>query len=133
MVTYNRLDLTEKTLNSLLETTDVDFELIIVDNGSTDGTQEYLDNFCNNTDFNIGSPHLKSSKILLNKENLGIAKARNQALKAASGDWLCTLDNDVILPNGWLSQSIDILNKNKNFASIGVNFEKETFPLQILK
>ena len=46
MVTYNRLDLTKKTLEGLFKVTKYPFNLVVVDNASKDGTVEYLNNFC---------------------------------------------------------------------------------------
>ncbi len=124
MVTFNRLELTKQTIRHLMETIDYPYNLIIVDNGSSDGTQNYLntlhsDGLCNNI------------KIILNEQNKGIAVGRNQCLVAANefnDPWLVTIDNDVILPQGWLSEAVDILEANPKMA-IGVNFEKTQFPI----
>jgi GT2 family glycosyltransferase len=125
MVTYNRLDLTIKTINALLERTNCDFNLVIIDNASTDGTIEYLKSL-------KSSGCIKNIYITYNNENKGIAIGRNQALKVANEldtVWYSTIDNDVILPNNWLSDCIDILRENKSYGMIGVNFEKEQFPV----
>jgi GT2 family glycosyltransferase len=129
MVTYNRLDLTIKTINALLERTNCDFNLVIIDNASTDGTIEYL---------KLLKPSgcIKNIYTTYNQENKGIAIGRNQALKAADDlntVWYSTIDNDVILPNNWLSDCISILRENKSYGMIGVNFEKEQFPLVEVK
>lgn len=126
MVTYNRIELTKKTLNSIIETTTTPYNLIIVDNASVDGTQDYLEKFCQE---HSNKDNFISYKIKLNKENKGIAIGRNQALLLSEHEWLSTVDNDVILPNNWLGQCIEILQKNKNYGMIGVNFEKANFPL----
>lgn len=126
MVTYNRLNLTQQTLTSLFETTTFPFELVIVDNGSTDGTVDFLKKYLleqKNTQY------FQNYQIKKNPENLGIAVGRNQALSLATSPWLCTIDNDVLLPSGWLGQCVDILTHNKNYGMIGVNFEPVSFPL----
>jgi GT2 family glycosyltransferase len=125
MVTYNRLNLTIKTIEGLLERTNCDFNLVIIDNASTDGTIEYL---------KLLKPSgcIKNIYITYNQENKGIAIGRNQALKAANDlntVWYSTIDNDVILPNNWLSDCIGILRVNKSYGMIGVNLEKEQFPI----
>ena len=127
MVTFNRLDLTKKTLESLVKTTKSPFNLIIVDNGSSDGGYlDYLFDFCTT---NAKSEHFQDFRIISNETNLGIAIGRNQALEVSSSQWLSTIDNDVILPELWLSDCIDILENNKSYGMIGVNFEKNNYPL----
>jgi glycosyltransferase involved in cell wall biosynthesis len=121
MVTYNRLNLTKPTIESIYKNTDLPFNLIIVDNASTDGTIEYLNELKNNND-NI---HLH-----FNNENRGIARGRNRALKMAEDlntKWFATLDNDVLLPNKWISQCIDIIKANPSYC-IGVSFEQMIYP-----
>lgn len=125
MITYNRLELTKKTIDFLLTSTNHPFYLVIVDNGSTDGTVEYLNKL------QVSGPMKNIDLILLN-QNKGIAVGRNIALKKADEYnplWYCTIDNDVQLPNGWLEKCIDILEKNKAYGAIGVNFEPSAYPL----
>lgn len=130
VVTYNRLELTKQMLNNLFETTDFPFHLIIIDNGSADGTVDFLNNLSKNS---ISNKHLLDINIKINKNNNGIAIGRNQALLEANKIkdvlWYSTLDNDVLLPNGWLNESIDILIKNKNYGATGVNFEHAQYEL----
>jgi glycosyltransferase involved in cell wall biosynthesis len=122
MATYNRLELTKKTMESLEKTVSNFPQIVIVDNGSTDGTVDYLKEYMKD----------KTGKLILNTENAGICKARNQALWAADQigtDWYCTLDNDVEMPVGWLEECIGILQANPVYGAIGVNFESQTYPL----
>lgn len=128
MVTYNRLPLTQQTL--ALQIASIGFkpmQLIIVDNGSTDGTPEFLKDL--GIQLAIKFPDL-DYQVILNSENKGIAKARNQALEAATNDWLVTIDNDVACPDHWLSDCIEFLAVNKDFGALGVNFERENFELK---
>lgn len=127
IVTYNRLELTKQMLSNLFEVTDYPFDIVFVDNASADGTVDYIYRYCGDM---VGNhPHFKGFSVQPNGENVGIAHGRNQALLAAKGEWLSTLDNDVILPKGWLTECISILKENPTYGMIGVNFEKETFPL----
>lgn len=123
-VTYNRLELTKQTIAGLEKTIHMPVHLIIIDNGSTDGTAEYLQ------ELSIKNPHFKDT-FIFNEENKGIAYARNQALLIANhAKWLCTIDNDVHMPDNWLQTCIDILTANPTFASVGVNMEGAPYPLE---
>lgn len=127
MVTYNRLELTKRTINNLFKVTNVPFNFVIVDNGSEDGTVDYLTDILpsaksnNNVDIYI-SPF---------SENKGIAIGRNKALKLADDlktDWYCTIDNDVEVPDGWLTSCIDILRAVPKYGMVGVNMEGKPYP-----
>lgn len=130
MVTYNRLDLTQETLDNIIRNTSHPFNLVIVDNGSSDGTFDWIkDNFSKRED--RGS--MQDFTFQANKRNQGIAIGRNQALFLATRDeevkWLSTIDNDVWLPKGWLAESIEILKSVPSYGSIGVNFEPVRYPI----
>lgn len=124
--TYNRLELTKRSFESLFQHTGNNYRLIVVDNGSTDGTVKYLKSM---------KRHQQDKGITvdlyLNPDNTGIAMGRNRGLQIADqyGDpWLATIDNDVEVPDGWLDECIDILTANTNF-SVGVNMEEAIYPL----
>lgn len=125
IVTFNRLSLTKQTLDNLFQTTTYPFNLIFVDNGSKDGTIQYIKDFCDMQK----SEYYLGYKIQSNENNLGIAVGRNQALQIADGNWLVTLDNDVLLPNNWLNEAIDVITKNPRFGMIGVNMENISYPI----
>ncbi|HLG27608.1 MAG TPA: glycosyltransferase [Paenisporosarcina sp.] len=127
IVTYNRIELTKQTLNSIFENTDCPYNLVVVDNNSTDGTLEYLYGACADEISERG--FLKGFKIHRNEQNRGIAVGRNQALQLAEDEWLSTLDNDVLVPKGWLTQCIEILRDNPMYGMLGVNMEGVTYPL----
>lgn len=99
ILTLNQLEKTQKCLMSLIATTFIaKTELILVDNGSSDGTDEWLIEFqrkYNTDDFRI--------VLVLNKENRGCTGGRNQACKLAVGTYVIILDNDVeIIQKDWL-------------------------------
>jgi GT2 family glycosyltransferase/SAM-dependent methyltransferase len=94
IVTYNNVELTQRCIESLLRnTTYSNYELIIVDNASSDDTRNYL-RYLNRNHDNI--------TIILNDANLGFAAANNQGLKLATGEYLLLLNNDTVVPKGWL-------------------------------
>lgn len=90
-LTYNNLKYTKKYIESLYKYTR-NFELIIVDNGSTDGTREYLKTLSGNV------------KLIFNDENLGFSKGNNQGIKIAEGEYIGFLNNDILLYPNWFEE-----------------------------
>jgi GT2 family glycosyltransferase len=90
---FNCLSLTRAMLASLEATLPraLAHEIIIVDDGSTDGTREWL-----------GTLREPKFKVLLNERNLGYAAANNRAARVARGEFLALLNNDLVLQPGWL-------------------------------
>lgn len=81
---YNAIDCIERCVNSILKQTYPDFELILVDDGSSDGTGAVLDEFAK-----------KDSRILVfHKENGGSSSARNLGIKEAKGSYFSFIDSD---------------------------------------
>jgi GT2 family glycosyltransferase len=98
VVTFDNLVFTRLCIESLLGNTRYpNYEVIVVDNGSGDGTPAYL------RDVARRHAHVRA---LFNKANLGFAAANNQALERATGDVLVLLNNDTIVPPGWLSRLV---------------------------
>ncbi len=94
---YNCLPLTQAMLASLQATlpAGLDHEIILIDDGSTDGTRDWLHTF--STEAKL--PHLR---VLLNDRNLGYAATNNRAATIATGDLLVLLNNDLVLTPRWL-------------------------------
>ncbi|MEH2239071.1 glycosyltransferase family 2 protein [Nostoc sp.] len=80
---YNTEAYIAKAIESALEQTLTDIEVIIVDDGSSDKTVEVAKSF---TDQRL--------KVIVNQQNLGVSAARNRALRAAQGEWIAVLDSD---------------------------------------
>jgi O-antigen biosynthesis protein len=138
MVTYNRLELTKETLKSLLNADPKpgrNYNFVIVDNGSTDGTVEYLQELeesVRDKENGKGYPYLHRLDVVYLPENKGIAIGRNIALKKADEletKWYCTIDNDVKMPENWLQDCVEIMEKNKGYGAVGVNMEVAPYPL----
>lgn len=89
---YNCLTLTQAMVASLRATFPpaITHEIILVDDGSTDGTRDWL--------FTLSSPF----RIVLNERNLGYAGANNRGAAIASGQILALLNSDLVLTPGWL-------------------------------
>jgi len=131
MVTFNRLELTKQTIKCIFENTYYLFNLCIVDNGSDDGTTEWLDGELQDM-VNRDDNECQRLLVTKNKENRGIAIGRNQALVLANktmSKWLVTLDNDVWVPKEWLCNCVEVLQANRQYGSIGVNMENVVYPM----
>ena len=95
VVTYNNVHLTELCLESILRNThEPRYEVIVVDNGSSDGTPRYLRHMT------ALHPEIRA---IFNAENLGFPKANNQGIALSRGQHLVLLNNDTIVPAGWLT------------------------------
>ena len=86
---FNQLECTQLCLESLRRHTGLRAGTVVIDNGSTDGTAEYLST---RTDITVIS----------NARNCGCAAAWNQGVRACRADWVVVLNNDVVLTAGWL-------------------------------
>lgn len=86
---FNQLAYTRGCLESLRRSGEVAARVVVVNNGSSDGTTEYLE-----ADSGIAVIH--------NSENRGCATAWNQGVRAGTADWVVVLNNDVLLTPGWL-------------------------------
>ncbi len=100
--TYNREKLIIPTINSVLAQAYPNFEIIIVDDGSTDNTEQVV-------------TELNNKKILyFKKENEERAIARNFGILKAKGEYICFLDSDDILMPNHLSVALKIINDSKS-------------------
>lgn len=105
IVSYNTKDLLEACIASVEKFADIDYELIVSDNGSTDGTVEML---------------RKNTKVVLieNNKNLGFAKGNNVAKGKASGKYILFLNPDTLFTNKCLSETIGYLSNNANIGAL---------------
>lgn len=109
VLTYNNLDFTKACIESVLRETDYpNFELIVVDNMSTDDTRAYL------KDLHAAHPEIR---VILNERNLGFAAGNNVGLAAATGDYLVILNNDTVVTRGW---ALTLLRHLQHRASAGL-------------
>jgi O-antigen biosynthesis protein len=90
MVTHGGGETAVEAIEALIENTDVPFELIVVDNASPDGTAALLD------------AGVDGATVVTNEENVGFAAGSNQGAALASGRYLCFLNPDAFVQQGWL-------------------------------
>lgn len=116
VLSYNGKEITEKFLELFASNTkSQSYNLIMIDNGSTDGTSEFLSSYFSDKKENI--------TLVLNKENLGVIGGRNMGYALFLSDpteYLCFLDNDQFVRQGWLEQYQEFMSKN-NYDLVGAD------------
>ena len=106
IINYNTQLLTRQCIDSIYEKThDIQFEVILVDNASTDGSKEYFEK-----DGRI--------KYIYNNDNLGFGKANNIGYENSTGDIVLCLNSDTIVINGILKDMVQFIRESPN--DIGV-------------
>jgi O-antigen biosynthesis protein len=107
VLTYNGLPYTRTCIESIRTYTPPnDYEIIVVDNGSTDGTVQWL-------------RAQSDLQVIYNKENAGFPKGCNQGMAMAKGDNLLLLNNDTIVTSRWLDQLLTCLYSDERIGGVG--------------
>jgi glycosyltransferase involved in cell wall biosynthesis len=119
--TYNRAEFIQKAIRSILNQSFSDFEIIIVDDGSTDQTEAIVKD--------ILSERLRYIKI----KNSERGAARNAGIKMATGRYISFLDSDDILYTNYLSTAFDFLSTNQFPGALHVAYEIITSEGAVLK
>lgn len=118
--TYNRLEFTKQTLPNIYNTAsdNIDYMITIIDNGSTDGSREYLLDLFENK---------KISTLVLLKENVGVAKSQNIGWKLFDDiSYYAKIDNDVLFnKNNWLNDIVNVLLNAPEIGALGFNCEPD--------
>jgi GT2 family glycosyltransferase/SAM-dependent methyltransferase len=111
VLTYNNLLLNQLCLQSIYcNTTYSNFEVIVVDNASTDGTPAWLREYAQT------HPNLH---LILNVENRGFAGGNNQAAREARGEYLIFLNNDTVVTRGWVERLLIHLESTPEIGLVG--------------
>lgn len=108
ITTWNSLDYLKLNLESLREYTEIPHEIVIVDNGSDDGTKEYINSLNN-----------KEIVYIRNHKNLGTIKALQIAEKFIKTRFMVLLDSDSIVSPNWLSIFLSFCESNPQVRAIG--------------
>ncbi|HEV3329453.1 MAG TPA: glycosyltransferase family 2 protein [Bryobacteraceae bacterium] len=95
IVTYNSGRFIKRCLESVLAQEYARREIIVIDNASTDGTIGILEQFEDRC------------RVVYNRDNIGFAAAQNQAIGLSGGDWILTLNPDVLLLPGFVQSLVD--------------------------
>lgn len=122
ILSHNKIDYTRTCIHSLLSSDYPDWELVIIDNGSTDGTVEWLKKFRDEAENKNVHVHL-----IFNSGNIGCSTARNQGIEASSGKLIAFCDNDIALRNrNWLR----VMAEDMQPANIGMVGPKIIYPYE---
>jgi len=105
--TYNQAESLQETIESVLNQTYKNIEIIIVDDGSTDNTLEIISSFDND------------KIICIQQENKGAGNARNRGIKKANGKYIAFLDSDDLWLKNKLRKQIDFMKQNPEIGLLG--------------
>ena len=106
LIFYNSVELSYACLQSIQQYVNIPYEIIIVDNNSTDKTQLLLD-------------RIEGAIIIRNKENLHFIKGCNQAFQYVKGDYILFLNNDAVLLEGTIKAAYNSIAKENNCGAVG--------------
>src|SRR3989304_8053181 len=107
--TYNGLTYLKPCLESIERNTKWPFEVVIVDNGSEDGTQDWV----------VNAGFKMDGQFVRNEQNEGFAKANNKGVSVAKGDFICLLNNDTIVTENWLTEIMNVFSEEKAWGAVG--------------
>jgi GT2 family glycosyltransferase len=106
ILTNNGLSFTKKCIGSIFQYTNVKYELIFIDNGSTDGTVEFLTS-------------IPDAKMIKNKINKGFSVGCNQGISFAEGENIILLNNDTVVTKEWLQRLLFWLDNDESIGIVG--------------
>ena len=107
---YNGKKFLKNYFNSLNNDASFIGEVIVVDNGSSDGSVEFIKDYSKNLDFPV--------IVIENTENLGFAKAVNQAIEKSNYNYIFSLNNDTEIKKGAIGESLKLISSNQNVFSV---------------
>src|SRR6202008_257841 len=111
---YNGARYLDEAIDSVLAEEFTDFEYVIVDDGSTDGTAEILTR---------AAARDARITVLRNEANRGIAESANRGLAVARGDYIARLDSDDISMPGRFARQVNLLDAHPEVALVSMNYE----------
>ena len=103
---WNGIDVLSECLDSLKKTVYPNFEIIVVDNASTDGSGDWIKN------------HHPQIKLINNDKNYGYAGGCNRGVPQADGDLVVFLNNDTVQDKYWLRNLVSFINSHPDCAAV---------------
>ena len=105
IASFNTQDLTSQAISSVVkETKNINYEIIVIDNDSHDGSIEVLEDLASK---------YKNIKLILNKENVGFGGANNQGMKEARGRYVLLLNSDTLISDNVLEKMVVWMDENQ--------------------
>lgn len=121
IVTWNSLVYLQACFQALADQTEQDFSILVVDNGSTDGSVQFVRDNC------------PQAKILQNRQNLGFSRAHNQAIRISSAPFVLVLNPDVILTPSYLERALVAMDRDPQIGSVSGKLLKFVFSSDEMK
>ncbi|MFA6536931.1 MAG: glycosyltransferase family 2 protein [Patescibacteria group bacterium] len=106
LVTWNGERFIDVCLSSVLAQTYKDYSVLIIDNGSSDNTKQII------------AERFPQFKVIAHKDNLGFARAHNQAIHWTDSEYVVCLNQDIVLDPKFLEQMADFLDKNQAVGAV---------------
>ena len=124
MVTYNRLEFTRQSIESIVATAAHPYSLTVVDNASTDGTVDFLREL---------EARGTIQTLILNTTNAGVAFAANQGWAADGKAYYMKIDNDIVFTKlGWLARIVEVADNVPRLGAVAYNFETASYPVKVV-
>ncbi len=107
---YNNIAYTKEFIDSVILNTTSEYEIIFIDNASTDETKDYLNSILI-SDQNV--------KVIFKEYNLGFPAAVNQGIQKANGKYVLIANNDIVVTEGWLERLIEVAESDNKIGIVG--------------
>jgi len=108
IISYNTRDLLKECLNSIGQNSQgIDYEIIVVDNNSSDGSIDMV------------RAEFPEVRLIINKENVGFARANNQAIKRGKGRYVLLLNSDTVIVSDALRKMVNFMQNNPQAGVVG--------------
>ncbi len=120
ILNYNGKEYLKECIESVIAQSYKDFEIILYDNCSTDGSVQYAEDIFKD----------ERVKIFAGEKNTGFAGGNNEALKHAKGDLIVLLNNDTVVENDWLRELVECLDKKENAGMVQSLVVTEGIPMK---
>lgn len=113
IISFNQLKYTKGCVDSIVKNTNYPYRILIIDNGSDKETIEYLQSL----------EKQNIADVIFSQENLGWVKAVNKGIAACNLPYVCVMNNDVLAYPNWLSQMVEVAQKNENVGIVNPLWE----------